>query len=416
MPTKPEGPQPAQCADTCWDSTTLQLVQDKDFEPTTLTLLATLAQACPNAWQGLHAAVSPELRSLFDERIPGLKVIEPGCQDLSTGPDVPVTLDFDSIFEMCKQKGCLPAASLAAGSARQVGGRGGDLHVGLATRPFGPVDEQGDTKSGPTDLGVWRGLLKLPGISWLRLDGTPTDSTALPPEIAARVNDLIADLSTDCEALVETLRSLDVLVTQDPWLAQVSAVLGIESWLVCAGETYCPVRDDRRIREALPNLKPAGTSRGSFGDALQIVRFALQAAVQNVSAGPENGGPDGQDGVTGIIQGERGRQTLVYRVGKSRSVAHGSWFRGEHCNFAPSKANLEEPGAITRYVLDGWLPAEPFITRDSRITAFGSCFAQNISNHLRNRGYNVLTRGDLDAYVITCGEGIVNSFAVRQQF
>lgn len=95
---------------------------------------------------------------------------------------------------------------------------------------------------------------------------------------------------------------------------------------------------------------------------------------------------------------------------------HGSWYRGEHTDFIPARAELDAPGGIERYLIDGWKPEAPFIGRDSRITAFGSCFAEHISNHLHARGYNVLGKHlDLHAHIIRFGEGMVNSFAIVQQ-
>jgi hypothetical protein len=48
--------------------------------------------------------------------------------------------------------------------------------------------------------------------------------------------------------------------------------------------------------------------------------------------------------------------------------------------------------------------------------AFGSCFASHISKFLKDRGYNVATQKGGEAYVARMGAGIVNTFAVRQQF
>jgi GSCFA family len=96
---------------------------------------------------------------------------------------------------------------------------------------------------------------------------------------------------------------------------------------------------------------------------------------------------------------------------------HGTWYRGPHTNFLPSKAELQEPNAVEKFVLPGWLPESPFIDKTTPITAFGSCFAANISEILTQRGYNVFGRNlDLQAHIVRFGEGIVNSFAVRQQF
>jgi hypothetical protein len=106
--------------------------------------------------------------------------------------------------------------------------------------------------------------------------------------------------------------------------------------------------------------------------------------------------------------------------GVTKQLVQATWYRGEHCNFSPTKADLMEPDAIDRHVTAGWLPPAPFITRAHGITAFGSCFAGNIGEHLQARGYRVLTdKRHVDvngSYVIRCAEGIVNTFAIRQQF
>jgi hypothetical protein len=95
---------------------------------------------------------------------------------------------------------------------------------------------------------------------------------------------------------------------------------------------------------------------------------------------------------------------------------HGSWYRGPHTNFIPSKAQLREPDAVDRYILHGWTPGAPFIDRASRITAFGSCFAQHLTKYLHDAGYNVLGKHlNLSSHIIHFGEGMVNTFAIRQQ-
>jgi hypothetical protein len=131
----------------------------------------------------------------------------------------------------------------------------------------------------------------------------------------------------------------------------------------------------------------------------------------------------------GGMSGDVKRAGEVFDIGDiSFSVVQGvapqtvqsTWYRGEHCNFNPTKADLREPDAIERHITAGWLPEAPFITRALGITAFGSCFAGHVSDHLLARAYRVLTdKRHVDvngSYVIRCAEGIVNTFAIRQQF
>ncbi|WGD30516.1 GSCFA domain-containing protein [Ancylobacter sp. WKF20] len=62
------------------------------------------------------------------------------------------------------------------------------------------------------------------------------------------------------------------------------------------------------------------------------------------------------------------------------------------------------------------MPSRGFVEHSTPIVAFGSCFAANISNHLHERGFNVLTKKDNKAYVTHMGDGMVHTYAIRQQF
>ena len=102
-----------------------------------------------------------------------------------------------------------------------------------------------------------------------------------------------------------------------------------------------------------------------------------------------------------------------------RQKAHHTWFRGEHVNFNPKIENLRSASAVEKYVLDGWAPDEAPIGPDTKVVAFGSCFAANITRWLAKRKFSVLTEKSgkaADAYVVRFGEGMVNTFVIRQQF
>jgi len=105
----------------------------------------------------------------------------------------------------------------------------------------------------------------------------------------------------------------------------------------------------------------------------------------------------------------------ITRSGRTAKF-HGSWYRGSSTNFIPSKPELSAPDGVERFVLPGWTPSAPVIDKSSAVLAFGSCFAAHVSDYLHERGYHVLGRHlDLDAHIIRFGEGMVNSFAIRQQ-
>ncbi|OJI94898.1 GSCFA family protein [Planktotalea frisia] len=119
-----------------------------------------------------------------------------------------------------------------------------------------------------------------------------------------------------------------------------------------------------------------------------------------------------------VDEGAKESPSLIYyqMAGKKRR-AHGTWYRGESTNFHPMRDSLAEPDAVAKYVGAGWFPKDAFIDKNSYITAFGSCFAQEVTKYLKQNGYRVF--GDdlnLEANIIRSGEGIVNSAAMLQQF
>lgn len=93
-----------------------------------------------------------------------------------------------------------------------------------------------------------------------------------------------------------------------------------------------------------------------------------------------------------------------------------TFYRGEHTRFRPTAAIMRRPGALAKHVLAGWMPPEPFIDKDSVIVAFGSCFAHHVSGYLNGLGFDVATSRKGKAYITEMGDGIVNTYAIRQQF
>ncbi|MEL7151924.1 MAG: GSCFA domain-containing protein [Pseudomonadota bacterium] len=115
---------------------------------------------------------------------------------------------------------------------------------------------------------------------------------------------------------------------------------------------------------------------------------------------------------------ETGAVGVAFQSTSKAGAEFRTWFRGEHTNFNPKLDQIMAVDGPERFVLNGWLPDAPLIDKDTQITAFGSCFAANISNWLSERNFRVLNKADdaTRAYVVTMGEGMVNSFVIRQQF
>ncbi|MGH6890206.1 MAG: GSCFA domain-containing protein [Rhizomicrobium sp.] len=101
-----------------------------------------------------------------------------------------------------------------------------------------------------------------------------------------------------------------------------------------------------------------------------------------------------------------------------RQRVNWSWYRGPDCNFSPTTDDISKAQSVVRYVVGSWAPQEPLIGPDTRICAFGSCFARNISEWLASRRFTVLTKPNpsSSSYVVRFGEGLVNSYSLLQQF
>lgn len=119
-----------------------------------------------------------------------------------------------------------------------------------------------------------------------------------------------------------------------------------------------------------------------------------------------------------VVHDEGGLATMSYvNQGKAQTATY-TWYRGDHCNYGPTLEHLENWQGFYDYFLKGFVPDDVKITPSTQITAFGSCFAANISKWLSARNYRVLSKKDeaARAYIVRMGEGMVNTHSIRQQF
>jgi hypothetical protein len=107
---------------------------------------------------------------------------------------------------------------------------------------------------------------------------------------------------------------------------------------------------------------------------------------------------------------------VVSRPGEATKHIGSSFFRGEHCNFNPYQGDFAAPDFLERYLLRGWLPAAPLIGPETRVTAFGSCFASHVGNHLALIGYNTSKQRAPGIYLSLLSEGLVNVHSLLGQF
>ncbi|MGH6925416.1 MAG: GSCFA domain-containing protein [Propylenella sp.] len=93
-----------------------------------------------------------------------------------------------------------------------------------------------------------------------------------------------------------------------------------------------------------------------------------------------------------------------------------AFFRGANCNFNPYLKDHTRERFLENFLLKGLLPREPQIFRDTKVTAFGSCFAENITRYLSGLGFSLSKQRNPDIYISSMGEGLVNVHALAQQF
>lgn len=107
---------------------------------------------------------------------------------------------------------------------------------------------------------------------------------------------------------------------------------------------------------------------------------------------------------------------IIYEQDGKKVRTSSSFYRGETVNYHPRDSSFERQDFIEQYLIGGLNPAEKKISTQTPIVAFGSCFASNISEYLHERDYNILTKKENKSYVTSMGDGIVHTFAIRQQF
>jgi hypothetical protein len=80
----------------------------------------------------------------------------------------------------------------------------------------------------------------------------------------------------------------------------------------------------------------------------------------------------------------------------------------------PDKSRMYAQGPEA--LLEGWAPAQPFIDSDTRVIAFGSCFAARFVEWLIDHGYNQAFERDSDTSLIRNLSVCESPGAVAQQF
>ena len=103
-------------------------------------------------------------------------------------------------------------------------------------------------------------------------------------------------------------------------------------------------------------------------------------------------------------------------AGQVKKEIGSSFYRGDNCNFNPYKKDFENSDFLDEFLVKGWRPEKPLINKGTKITAFGSCFATHITNYLSQVGYNLSKNRNPEIYISSMGEGLVNTFAILQQF
>ncbi|NVN10177.1 GSCFA domain-containing protein [Nguyenibacter vanlangensis] len=120
--------------------------------------------------------------------------------------------------------------------------------------------------------------------------------------------------------------------------------------------------------------------------------------------------------VESITEVWRQERLHVAPEGQEPKIVGSAFYRGETCQFNPYHGDHAAPGFAERFLLQGWTPTTRFISSGTRITTFGSCFAQHINAHLKMIGFDTARDRDGGVYISLMGEGLVNVHSLLQQF
>lgn len=81
----------------------------------------------------------------------------------------------------------------------------------------------------------------------------------------------------------------------------------------------------------------------------------------------------------------------------------------------PTKADLKHHDALHKYFIQGWVPESPFISKDTKVIAFGSCFAKEVTKRLKKKGVDVFTVESVKIPIVFAFSAFNTTFAMQQQ-
>jgi hypothetical protein len=107
-----------------------------------------------------------------------------------------------------------------------------------------------------------------------------------------------------------------------------------------------------------------------------------------------------------------GRRNRIWLDNPYGEDGPSQWPAGKAGNFFPTKSEM-----CANAVLEGWLPDEPVISKETKILAIGSCFAHNIIAYLNKRKLSAdpEVTGSKQAYLVECADGLVTTSTILQQ-
>lgn len=116
-------------------------------------------------------------------------------------------------------------------------------------------------------------------------------------------------------------------------------------------------------------------------------------------------------------EAERARRALIQWYPDESYVRPGNmarWHKGATYRRVPDKTQLSALGMDA--LGDGWLPAEPLITPETRVLAIGSCFARYFILWLAEHGFNKATPQSPYNALLRFGVALESPAVIAQQF
>jgi hypothetical protein len=421
-----------------WDGSdltgrTLVVVSRNKHVGNVLRFSRLLALAVPRAKRCIVLAES-RLVPLFRRSFPTMEVWEAGLRDAEAHAQADVMASYETLIEFVglKDDGTIATLPPLKPDKDQVAAfrhkyQSGDPLIGIC---WHSTNEKKDLPA----LEDWAGLLRRVKATFVSVQygDARADIQTLRASSGARVvHDETVDSLTNLDLFAAQVGALDAVVTISNTGAHIAGALDVPVFVLLDDKDHLMWPFVGQTTDWYPAARLYRKANRHWLDVFDDVAtdLARRLAVVPVAENASSTGSFANCGRTTHGLGcekemTDGPQLTVdvktkkvhYEIGGQKRKTNYTFFRGASTQFHPNDDTFKHDDVLTQYVVKSLMPATPVISSETPIVAFGSCFASHIGHYLAGINYNVATRKDDTAYVSKMGDGIVNTYAILQQF